>query len=222
MFTGIIQALGKVRAIERTGSDATIVVDPGKLDLSTTHVGDSIAVNGACLTVTSLSSAEFRADVSRETLSHTTLGLVRPGQSINLEKALLPTTPLGGHFVSGHIDAVGTLSRRYADGRSLVLEVSLPHDLMRYVAVKGSIAIDGISLTINTVNANLFSVNLIPQTQSETTLTGYASGAKVNIEVDMIARYLERLMLGSESESEPTRSNSLTLESLISKGFYTP
>lgn len=218
MFTGIIQASGKVSSIRPMSGDIILTVSSTRLDLSTTQIGDSIAVNGACLTVCRLGTQEFSADVSRETLAHTTLAKLRIGQAVNLEKALLPTTPLGGHFVSGHIDGVGTLTRKNNDGRSLVLEFTLPSELMRYVAVKGSIAIDGTSLTINTVSANSFSVNLIPQTQSETTLTALQTGDKVNIEVDLIARYLERLMLKT-TVSATTPESSLTIEKLMSYGF---
>ena len=219
MFTGIIQASGKVSAIRPISGDVILTVSSSDLDLTTTQVGDSIAVNGACLTVCQLGTQEFSADVSRETLAHTTLGKLRTGQTVNLEKALLPTTPLGGHFVSGHVDGVGTLTRKQNDGRSLVLEFALPDELMRYVAVKGSIAIDGTSLTINAVSTNSFSVNLIPQTQSETTLTALQNGDRVNIEVDLIARYLERLMLRGTASASTSPESSLTLEKLISYGY---
>lgn len=196
MFTGIIQAVGKIKGIEQQQGDVRLTVDTVDLDLSDAQLGDSIAVNGVCLTAIELMPQQFVADVSNETLSATTMGDVTVGSPVNLECALQAQTRLGGHLVSGHVDGVGRVIERKADARSIRFTFSLPKDLARYVAQKGSICIDGISLTVNKVDDSSFSVNIVPHTLEMTTLGYREVGDVVNLEVDVIARYLERLMLG--------------------------
>jgi riboflavin synthase len=193
MFTGIVRAVGRLRAIERRGGDATLVIDAGELPLAGTATGDSIAVNGVCLTATRLEPAAFTADVSRETLAVTTLGTLRVGAALNLETALRAGDALGGHYVSGHVDGVARVASRRGDARSVRIEFELPANLARYVARKGSICIDGVSLTVNAVRGRRCEVNLVPHTLAATNAAEWRRGVKVNCEVDMIARYLERL-----------------------------
>lgn len=199
MFTGIIQAIGKIAALEPKGADLRVRIATGKLDLGDVRLGDSIAVNGVCLTAVELPGDGFWADVSGETLARTTLGELRVGQAVNLEKALTPTTRLGGHLVSGHVDGIGTVVRRWEDGRSVRFRVRAPDELAKYIAQKGSICVDGISLTVNAVEGAEFELNIVPHTLQETTMGGYAAGTRVNLEVDIIARYLERLLLGEKA-----------------------
>ena len=193
MFTGIVMAVGRLRAARSAGGDARLVIDAGGLPLGGIAVGDSIAVNGVCLTVTALEATAFAADASRETLSLTTLGELNTGASLNLETALRAGDPLGGHYVSGHVDGVARVTARAEDARSVRIEFELPPGLERYVARKGSICIDGISLTVNDIQGHRFGVNLIPHTLSVTNAGDWQVGTRVNCEVDMIARYVERL-----------------------------
>jgi riboflavin synthase len=193
MFTGIVRAVGRLRAIEPRGGDATLVIDTGALPLVGSATGDSIAVNGVCLTVTRLEPAAFAADVSRETLAITTLGTLRAGAALNLESALRAGDALGGHYVSGHVDGVAQVVSRREDARSVRVEFELPADLTRYVARKGSICIDGVSLTVNAIRGRRLEVNVVPHTLTVKNAGEWRPGAKVNCEVDMIARYLERL-----------------------------
>ena len=197
MFTGIIAALGGIRSLEQQQQEWRLTIATGKLDLSDVALGDSIAVNGTCLTVVSLGKDEFQADVSRETLDLTTLGELRVGTAVNLEKSLTPLSRLGGHLVSGHVDGTGTLKEQRPDGGSVRMTFVAPKNLARYIAAKGSICIDGTSLTVNTVSGAEFTVNIIPHTQTETVIQFYKPGQKVNLEVDLISRYLERLMAES-------------------------
>lgn len=216
MFTGIIQAVGHVAAIEPRGVDARLRLHTGKLDLSDVALGDSIAVNGVCLTAVELDAQGFAADVSAETLARSTLGSLNRGDEVNLEKALTPTTRLGGHLVSGHVDGVGEVLERRDEGRSVRLRLRAPAELARYVAVKGSICVDGVSLTVNEVEGAVFGLNIVPHTLAETTIRRYRPGTRVNLEVDVIARYLERLLLG-ERAAEP--GGGLSLEFLAEHGF---
>jgi riboflavin synthase len=216
MFTGIIQAVGKIAAIEQKGGDAHLRIDTGRLDMSSVNIGDSIAVSGVCLTAVEHSAAGFTADVSGETLARTTLGQRRPGDAVNLEKALTLNTPLGGHLVSGHVDGVGTVVSREAEGRSVRFRFQAPDALARYIAEKGSICVDGVSLTVNAVNGAKFDVNIVPHTLTETTLGSFQPGSKVNLEVDLLARYLERLMLG---EGAAKSGSAITREFLAQHGF---
>lgn len=193
MFTGIIQAIGKVSGVDTTGGDVRLTVDTATLNLGHASIGDSIAVNGVCLTVVEWVTNGFIADVSGETLALTTLGTLDVGTLVNLESSATPTTVLGGHLVQGHADGTAVVVELRKDARSVRLELEVAHSLARYIAVKGAIAIDGVSLTVNNITGHRFGVNVIPHTQEHTTIGGYAIGTRVNIECDMIARYLERL-----------------------------
>jgi riboflavin synthase len=194
MFTGIVQGVGRIRAVEARGGDVTLWIETGPVSLADVQVGGSIAVSGACLTATQLEAHAFSADVSRETLSLTTLGSATTGTPVNIEKALQAGQALGGHYVTGHVDGVGQVISRHDDARSVRVEFEVPPELARYVARKGSICVDGVSLTVNGVSGPRFDVNLVPHTLELTTLGGYRSGTRVNLEVDIIARYLERML----------------------------
>ncbi len=194
MFTGIIQCVGCVRAIESRGGDVRLSVATGELDLSDVTPGDSIAVAGCCLTAVALDAQGFAADVSTESLSLTTLGGLKPGDGVNLEKALRLADRLGGHLVSGHVDGVGKVVSVQPDGRSQRWTFEVPTALSRYIAHKGSITVDGTSLTVNEVEGARFGVNLIPHTVAHTTFAQRRLGDAVNIEVDVVARYVERLL----------------------------
>jgi riboflavin synthase len=198
MFTGLVIATGRVIDTEDKGGDLELAIDAPALDVERSKLGDSVSVQGVCLTVTRRDGAAFYADVSRETLSKTTLGTLRRGSRVNLEPSLRAGDALGGHMVSGHVDAVGRLTAAHQDGRSWRLQFELPVALMRYVASKGSICIDGVSLTVNHVSGRMFDVNIIPHTREVTTLGDLVVDAGVNAEIDVIARYLERLMIKSE------------------------
>ena len=199
MFTGIIQTVGTVASIEQHGGDTRLWIDAAQLDLADVAIGDSLCVSGVCLTAIALHGAQFAADVSVETLSCTTLGTLKIGDRVNLEKSLRLADRLGGHLVSGHVDGVGKVIAVVPDARSQRWTFELPDALARYVAAKGSICIDGVSLTVNEVGHNRFGVNLIPHTIDVTTFRDKRAGDSVNIEVDLIARYVERLRLGEAS-----------------------
>ncbi|OGI46019.1 MAG: riboflavin synthase subunit alpha [Candidatus Muproteobacteria bacterium RBG_16_65_34] len=216
MFTGLIQAVGRIASIESKRGDARVRVDAGALDMSDVKLGDSIAVSGVCLTVVEQAATSFAADVSGETLSCTTFADLRPGDPVNLEKALLPTTRLGGHLVSGHVDGVGRVLERRDDARSIRLRIEAPAALAKYIAAKGSLCVDGVSLTVNAVQGAAFEINIIPHTATQTTVGDYAPGGRVNLEVDILARYLERLMLG---EDVPRPESRITRELLERYGF---
>jgi len=217
MFTGIIQSVGEIRRLEPRGGDVRLTIGVGKLPLADVVLGDSIAVNGVCLTAVTLAGDAFGADCSRETLSLTTLGGLTPGSPVNLEKALTLSTPLGGHLVSGHVDGVGRVLERREDARSWRLRLEAPAELARYIAQKGSICVDGVSLTVNAVDGACFDLNIVPHTLDETIFAHYQAGTRVNLEVDLIARYLERLLLGARAaEPGPPR---LTLDFLAEHGF---
>ncbi len=218
MFTGIILAVGKITAITPHGGDVRLKIHTGKLPLADANLGDSIAVNGVCLTAIELGHDYFVADVSNETLSHTCLAHAQVGTPVNLELALTPTTRLGGHIVSGHVDGIGTIIDKRADGRSIRFTVQAPDDLAKYIAQKGSICINGISLTVNHVDGATFGINIVPHTLKETTLNDANVGTKVNLEVDVLARYMERLMKG-EAAAKPCAA--VTMELLQTSGFIT-
>lgn len=194
MFTGIIQAVGHIAAIESGEQDIRLCIESGKLPLEGVSLGDSIATSGVCLTVTELTGQGYWADVSPESLSLTTLGTKGIGDSVNLETSLTLSTPLGGHLVSGHVDGVGHVDGIIEDARFWRVRIAAPETLARYVAMKGSICVDGTSLTVNQVEGCHFELTIIPQTWEETVFSEYRVGSPVNLEVDVIARYLERLM----------------------------
>lgn len=218
MFTGIILAIGKIAAIQPRGGDCRLKIDTGKLPMEDAALGDSIAVNGVCLTAVELGERYFCADVSNETLSRTTLRSATTGTPVNLELALTPTTRLGGHIVSGHVDAIGLVIDKKNDGRSVRFRFRAPDNLAKYIAEKGSICIDGISLTVNQVDGARFSVNIVPHTLQETTLGTTEAGGEVNLEVDLLARYTERLMQG---EGAARCRGGVTEELLQNSGFLT-
>jgi riboflavin synthase len=222
MFTGIIQSVGKIVTVESRGGDARIVIDSGKMSMADVNLGDSIAVNGVCLTVVEktgdgFTSNGFTADVSNETLSRTTLKQLQAGSSANLEKALTPNTRLGGHIVSGHVDGEGEVIKRWSDGRSEKFLFKVPDPLAKYIAEKGSICVDGISLTVNKVDGAQFELNIVPHTLQETTMSEFQPGRKVNLEVDIIARYLERLILGGKA-ADPA-AGGINMQFLQKHGF---
>jgi len=194
MFTGIVATTGRIESLIDRAGDAVLTIDAGALGLDDVRVGDSIAVNGCCLTAIRLAGHGFAADVSRETLRLTTLGGLGAGSRVNLEKALRAGDPLGGHYVTGHIDGIGRLHARSEDARSTRFEFEVDASLARYLARKGSVTVDGVSLTVNEVSGTHFGVNLVPHTLAVTTLGDCTPGTRVNIEVDIIARYLERLI----------------------------
>lgn len=207
MFTGIIQAVGTIANMENRGGDMRLRIATGKLSLDDVALGDSIAVNGVCLTVVELPGDGFVADVSRETMTHTSLASLKTGSSVNLEKALTLATRLGGHLVSGHVDGLGEVVSRSDDARSVHFVIRAPDELAKYIAHKGSITIDGTSLTVNQVNGAEFDLNIVPHTIQETIIGGYQAGTKVNLEVDIIARYLERLVLGDDAAKPGIKSD---------------
>jgi riboflavin synthase len=194
MFSGIVQTVGRIAAFERRGAAARVEIDAAELGLDDVSVGDSIAVAGVCLTVVALDGARFSADLSAETLTRTTLGAHRAGDPVNLEKSLRLADRLGGHLVAGHVDGVGRIERIQDDGAAQRWMFRAPAELARYIAVKGSITIDGASLTVNEVEGDLFGVTLIPHTLAVTTFGTRRPGNAVNLEVDLVARYVERLM----------------------------
>jgi riboflavin synthase len=194
MFTGIVQTVGKVQALEPRSGDLRMHIHSVGLDMKAIKAGDSIAVNGCCLTIIEKLPEGFSVDASRETLEFTTLGALQPGTRVNLETALTLSTPLGGHMVSGHVDGVGLVQGRRADARSVRLDIEAPVELAQYIANKGSICVDGVSLTVNAIQANIFHINIIPHTLEHTIMRDYRTSTRVNLEVDMIARYLERLL----------------------------
>lgn len=216
MFTGIIQAVGEIAAIEPAGGDMRLRIRSGKLPLADVALGDSIATSGVCLTVTELPGDGYWADVSLETLRLTTLGDRQVGDAVNLEKSLTPQTALGGHIVSGHVDGVGEVVRVGRDGRSWTYTLAAPTGLAKYIAHKGSICVDGTSLTVNAVSGREFELNIIPQTWDETVFQHYKVGSRVNLEVDVVARYLERLLLGDRA-ADPNAG--ITLDTLKAAGY---
>lgn len=194
MFTGIIQSIGTLSSIEDHDDDKRLTIDVGSMDTGDIHTGDSICVNGACLTVVGSAGKRFIADISTETLSCTSLGSLKPDSKVNLEKALQLGDRLHGHMVTGHVDGIGKILTRKEDARSIRFYIELPVELHRYVSKKGSICVDGVSLTVNDKDSKGFMVNIIPHTLDQTIFSEYIPGNLVNIEVDLIARYLETLI----------------------------
>ncbi|CAH0532901.1 Riboflavin synthase [Vibrio stylophorae] len=216
MFTGIIEAVGTLKAITPKGGDVTVHVQSGKLDLSDVKLGDSIATNGVCLTVVALSHDGYAADLSAETLKLTGFANYRAGQRLNLEKAMQATTRFGGHIVSGHVDGIAKVVSKQDVGRAIEFWLEAPATLAHYIAHKGSVTIDGISLTVNEVDGARFKLTIVPHTLAETTLAKIGAGDEVNLEVDVIARYIERLMLGRQ---ETAVSGGVSLDLLAKSGF---
>ncbi len=194
MFTGLIAGVGRLRFRAARGGDARISVDAGSLPFADVQLGESIAVNGCCLTVVEFDATSFAVDASNETLALTTLGQLAVGAPLNLERAMRPTDRLGGHLVSGHVDGLATAVRRWADARAVRWRFELAKPLLRYIAHKGSVCVDGVSLTVNAVDAAGFEVALIPHTVEHTVFHALQLGMQVNIEVDLLARYVERLL----------------------------
>ena len=217
MFTGIIQSIGEVAALQPRGDDLRLHIRTGKLALADVVIGDSIATSGVCLTVVELPGDGFWADVSGETLACTRTGELKTGDRVNLEKALTLSTPLGGHLVSGHVDGLGEVVSRHEDGRSVRFRMRAPDSLAHYIAAKGSVCVDGISLTVNAVDGAEFELNIVPHTLVETTMGEFRPGRTFNLEVDIIARYLERLLLGQRA-AQPG-SEGVTEELLQRCGF---
>ena len=217
MFTGIIEAVGQVVAVQPRNGDVRLRIKTGGLDLADVHLGDSIATNGVCLTVVELPGDGYWADVSRETLDNTTIPQWRVGQNVNLEKALTPQTRLGGHIVSGHVDGVGEVVSRHPDARSERFRLRAPKALAKYIAHKGSITVDGTSLTVNAVDGAEFELNIVPHTLAHTIMGEYQPGSSSNLEVDVQARNLERLMLGDKAAE--SGDSGITMEFLAQHGF---
>jgi riboflavin synthase len=220
MFTGIVQATGEIRRIDRRGGDVRLQIGTGKLPLDDVKRGDSIATSGVCLTVVEQGKDWFGADVSLETLSLTTLGALANGSRVNLEKSLGVSDRLGGHIVSGHVDGVGEVVSLVPDARSWRYRMRAPAPLARYIARKGSICVDGVSLTVNAVDGADFELNIIPATLGETVFGDYRPGSRVNLEVDLVARYLERLLLGEKAaDPRAVSSGALSRELLAQNGY---
>ncbi|MHB1230529.1 MAG: riboflavin synthase [Halothiobacillus sp.] len=209
MFTGIIQTVGSLVALSPKGGDVQLKVGAGKLDMNRVALGDSIAVNGVCLTVTAHDGHHFTVDCSRETLKLTTLGQLQPGSPVNLEPALTLSTPLGGHLVSGHVDGLAVVESRGEEARATSFWLRAPDDLARYIAKKGSVTIDGVSLTVNDVDGARFRLTIIPHTLAQTIMGRYQPGSLVNLEIDVVARYLERLLAGQQASSTHPYANYL-------------
>lgn len=210
MFTGIIEEIGTIRGIRRGNRSVVLEIGAVKV-LEDTKVGDSIATNGVCLTVTAMENSGFTADVMPETMERSNLGGLKPGDRVNLERALCLNSRLGGHLVAGHIDGTGRITDRVKDENAVWLTIRPTPEILRYVVEKGSVAIDGVSLTVAYVDEVVFKVSIIPHTQEETTLTGKRSGEVVNLENDMIVKYVEKLM------KQPQKG--LSLEFLQANGF---
>lgn len=217
MFTGIIQSLGTIASIDQKGGDISLVINTAGLDMDGSEPGDSIAVNGVCLTAVSYPTGRFVADVSRETLDKTSLAGLKQGSPVNLEKALTLKTALGGHLVSGHVDGIASVVELHEDARSMRYTFELSPELQHYIATKGSVTIDGTSLTVNSVDTNRFDVNIVPHTLEKTVFQYYRAGTTVNIEVDIIARYLERLIQGRADTQD--QSDADLMQTLIKSGF---
>ncbi len=229
MFTGIIQAIGQITASEKHEGDIRLSINCADLDLSTSNLGDSIAVNGVCLTAVEINGKVFAADVSAETLEKTSLGRLLVGGRVNLEKALCLNSVLGGHLVSGHVDGLGKLIEMESDARSIRYQFEAEAELQHYISAKGSITIDGTSLTVNWIEANRFEVNIVPHTQQQTVFQFYQPGQAVNLEVDIIARYLERLLHGRadhgllgdrpDDHQDDHQKDQQLIQTLIKSGF---
>ena len=221
MFTGIIESLGIISSVRPSGQGSRLAVEAG-FELGATKIGDSIAVNGACLTVVAIAGKRFEADVSPETLEKTTLGRVTIGERVNLERALLLSSRVDGHLVSGHVDAIGTIARKEAVGNATLVTVEIPPDAARYIIPKGSVAVDGISLTVNQCDEGSFGVSIIPHTGLITTIGFKAVGEQVNIETDMIGKYVERFLRADKAKETETNGGGVDMALLAKSGFLNP
>lgn len=218
MFTGIIEAVGSITAIKHHAKDMTISVDSGPLDLSDVKLGDSISHNGVCLTVTQLHANGYDVDISNETIQRSGFATIKTGFPINLEKAMQVTSRFGGHIVSGHVDGVGEINSITQLGSAIEYWIKAPDELAKYIAEKGSITVDGISLTTNAIDGAFFKLTIIPHTLTQTTMKNYQIGTSVNLEVDVVARYLERLLLGDKA-AKPQSEKHSTMDLLARSGF---
>lgn len=218
MFTGLIEGLGKVKTVRRVGDDMRLIIAP-LFKMTDIRDGDSICVDGVCLTVTGISEGSFTMDVSGETISRSTLKWVRQGQDVNLERALRLNDRLGGHLVSGHVDGVGEIMKKQQEQRSWVFRIGIDKQLFRYTIEKGSIAVDGISLTINRCGDTFFDVNIIPQTGMQTTILNKKVGDPVNIETDLIGKYVEKFVSEDRPVQKEKAGSGINMEMLIEKGF---
>lgn len=216
MFTGIVEAIGSIDKINVGRDGARLTVNVGGLDMADVNLGDSIATNGVCLTVIDFSASHFSADVSNETLSRTSLGAYKPGKPVNLEKAMLPTTRFGGHIVSGHVDAVAKVIEINEQGNSTDFIIEMNDDVSPYIVEKGSVTIDGVSLTVNSVAKEQFRLTIVPHTQQETIISTYNVGSQINLEIDVVARYVERLLMSRQAKTE---SSTITKSLLAKSGF---
>ena len=216
MFTGIIEAVGRIKQIAINADGARLTINTQSLDMSDVNLGDSIATNGICLTVVAFDHTSFTADVSNETLTRTCFGNYRVNQIVNLEKAMLPTTRFGGHIVSGHVDAVATIKAITPSGNSIDYWITMADDIAPYIAEKGSITIDGVSLTVNSLTDDSFRLTIVPHTTEKTVISDYQIGTKINIEVDVMARYIERLLTKKQT---PVASSNVTEALLKQSGF---
>ena len=219
MFTGIIEAIGQMITITKRQGDLRLTIATNGLDLSDVKLGDSIAVNGVCLTAVHLSTQQFSADVSTETIALTSLQALKAGDAVNLEKALTLSTRLGGHLVSGHVDGLGEIIDRYQDARSVRFKIQAPDHLAKYIAHKGSITVDGTSLTVNAIDGAVFELNIVPHTIEKTIMKNYQVGMRINLEVDLLSRYLERLLLGDAAAKSVQEQGNIDLNLLEKSGF---
>lgn len=218
MFTGLVEGLGKIKKIRRARDDMRITITP-LFEFTDCRVGDSVSVDGTCLTVTDIREGDCSMDISGETISRSTLGLLREGDQVNLERALRPTDRLGGHLVSGHVDGTGKILKRETHQRYWLLRIEIDEQLSRYIIEKGSIAVDGISLTVNRCEDRFFEVSIIPQTGKKTSLLKKRVGDLVNLETDLIGKYVEKFFLRDRGERQTDRSSSIDLETLLKHGF---
>ena len=218
MFTGLIEGKGKIKEINRVRGDMVLTIAPS-FDPYDCQVGDSISVNGVCLTITSLGEGRLKMDVSEETVSRSTMGLLRPGDEVNLERALRLTDRLGGHLVSGHVDGIGKILKKEQKQKSWLFRIGIDESLGRYIIEKGSVAVDGISLTINDCQDTYFEVNIIPQTAQETALSGKKTGDSVNIETDLIGKYVERFLFKDKSSGQNEKTSAINEDMLRKFGF---
>lgn len=219
MFTGIIEAVGTIKAININAQGARLVIATNNLDMSDVKLGDSIATNGICLTVVDFDEYSYSADVSNETLERTGFAHYNVGMQVNLEKAMLASTRFGGHMVSGHVDGISEVLSIINNGNSIEYWLSMPADLAHYIAEKGSVTVDGTSLTVNALSDGKFRLTIVPHTVKETVFSDYQVGTKVNLEVDLIARYLERLLTKNDNEAASTLKSNVTEALLQKSGF---